>query len=198
MSDITFELIAEANKQIKTTPVKGKDYAEVNQRIKAFRMVCPDGGISTEILSHDGGLVVMKATVTDGTGRVLGTGTAFERQDASYINKTSYIENCETSAVGRALGMCGYGIDTAICSYEELSNAIQAQNAAPAQDAAPAQSADHGINEAHWNALKALAKKKGKSMKSIGESFGFSKASECTFTIWNQAMSTLDALPDKA
>lgn len=198
MSEITFERIAEANKQIKTTPVKGKDYAEVNQRIKAFRMVCPDGGISTEIISHDGGLVVMKATVTDGTGRILGTGTAFERQDASYINKTSYIENCETSAVGRALGMCGYGIDTAICSYEELNNAIQAQNAAPSQDAAPAQDADSGINEAHWNALKALAKKKGKSMKSIGESFGFSKASECTFKIWSQAMSTLDVLPDKA
>ena len=38
--------------------------------------------------------------------------------------KLSYLENCETSAVGRALGMLGYGIDGAICSAEERANRI--------------------------------------------------------------------------
>ena len=124
----TFEEIARANLSIKTTPVKGKDYAEVNQRIKAFRQVFPNGGIVTEIIQLENGIVTMKATAYDENGHILGTGTAQEKEESSYINKTSYIENCETSAVGRALGMCGFGIDTSIASAEEVANAIANQN----------------------------------------------------------------------
>ena len=54
-------------------------------------------------------------------------GYAQEKESSSFINKTSFIENCETSAVGRALGMCGFGIDTSIASYEEVQNAINNQ-----------------------------------------------------------------------
>jgi hypothetical protein len=71
---------------------------------------------------------MFKATITDGQGRILGTGTAFELQAASFINNTSYIENCETSAVGRALSMCGIGIDDAVSSYEEVANAMLNQD----------------------------------------------------------------------
>lgn len=42
---ITYEDIKKANDAIKTTDIKGKEYAEVNQRIKAFRMVYPEGFI---------------------------------------------------------------------------------------------------------------------------------------------------------
>ena len=125
---ITFEQIVNANKTIKTTDVKGKDYAEVNQRIKAFRMVHPNGSITTDIISLENGLVTMKSTITDENGVVIGTGLAQEKESSSFINKTSFIENCETSAVGRALGMCGFGIDTSIASYEEVTNAINNQN----------------------------------------------------------------------
>ena len=59
--------------------------------------------------------------------RLLGTGTAYEKENSTFINKTSYIENCETSAVGRALAMCGIGIDTSIASAEEVQNAINNQ-----------------------------------------------------------------------
>ena len=124
----TFEDIKAANQTIKTTDIKDKAYAEVNQRVKAFRMVYPMGTIATEILSLADGIVTMKATALDGEGHVLATGHAQEKETSSYINKTSYIENCETSAVGRALGMCGFGIDTSICSAEELSNALENQN----------------------------------------------------------------------
>ena len=124
---ITFEEIKKANEQIKTTDIKGKEYAEVNQRIKAFRMCFPNGSISTEILFLADGIVTMKATVCNEDGQVLGTGTAQEKETSSYINKTSYIENCETSAVGRALGMCGFGIDTSVASAEEVQNAIHNQ-----------------------------------------------------------------------
>lgn len=121
--DIKYADIEKANKTLKAQDIKGKDYIEVNQRIKAFRMLYPMGCISTEIVSLEGGVVVMKATVADETGRVLGTGLAYEKESSSYINKTSYIENCETSAVGRALGMCGLGIDTSVASAEEVQNA---------------------------------------------------------------------------
>lgn len=123
---ITYEQIAKANKTIKMVDIKGKDYAEVNQRIKAFRMICPNGSIETEIISNDGSVCVIRAIVMDEAGNLLGTGTAYEKEGSSFINKTSYIENCETSAVGRALAMCGIGID-AVASLEEFQNATLQQ-----------------------------------------------------------------------
>jgi hypothetical protein len=126
---ITYADIEKANSTIKTTDIKGKDYAEVNQRIKAFRMVYPQGSLPTEIISIDNGIVIMKCTVLDEDGRILATGHAYEKENSTFINKTSYIENCETSAVGRALGLAGFGIDTSIASYEEVENAILQQNA---------------------------------------------------------------------
>lgn len=133
---MTFEKLQKANETIKTTNIKGKEYAEVNQRIKAFRMLHPDGTIETSILSDDGERCVMVARVFDEVNHLLGTGTAFERADSSFINKTSYIENCETSAVGRALAMCGIGIDTSIASKEEVENAINNQTKSTPTEAA--------------------------------------------------------------
>ena len=128
----TYEDIKKANETIKTTDIKGKEYAEVPQRIKAFRMCYPTGSIVTEMVSNIAGICIFRATVgfTDENGgcHILGTGTAYEREDSSFINKTSYIENCETSAVGRALGMAGFGIDTSVASAEEVQNAINNQN----------------------------------------------------------------------
>ena len=91
-------------------------------------MVClpecfPEGTIRTELVSDDGTVCIFHAYVSDGE-TLLGTGTAFERADSSFINKTSYIENCETSAVGRALGMAGFGISASIASAEEVQNAM--------------------------------------------------------------------------
>lgn len=133
---MTYEDLEKANKTIKTTDIKGKEYAEVNQRIKAFRMCYPEGYIKTEIISNENGVCVIKAQVgnyeKDENGlilvRILGEGTAYEKEGSTFINKTSYIENCETSAVGRALGMCGFGIDTSVASAEEVGNAILQQN----------------------------------------------------------------------
>lgn len=133
----TFEEIQKANSTIqtmgiertnkKTGRIEVKEYAEVNQRIKAFRMVYPMGFIKTDIVSLEDGVVTMKAVV--GVGEfILGTGYAQEKETSSYINRTSFIENCETSAVGRALGMCGFGIDTSVASFEEVANAIKNQD----------------------------------------------------------------------
>lgn len=127
MEKITYQQIKEANDSTKTTDIKGKEYTEVNQRIKAYRMVYPNGSITTEILRLEDGVVLMKATILNEDGVVIGTGLAQEKEDSTFINKTSYIENCETSAVGRALGMCGFGIDTSVASAEEVKTAMANQ-----------------------------------------------------------------------
>ena len=136
---INYEQIAKANESIRTTDIKGKEYAEVNQRIKAFRMVHPNGVIETTIVSLEFdekgfGTVLMKATILDDEDRMIGSGYAQEKENSTFINKTSYIENCETSAVGRALGMCGFGIDTSVASAEEVANAIANQEEEKATD----------------------------------------------------------------
>ena len=128
---MTYLDLSIANETIKTTDIKGKEYAEVNQRIKAFRMVYPQGFIDTEMLSNENGVCIFKAMAgyydIDGSINWLGIGHAYEKENSSFINKTSYIENCETSAVGRALGMAGFGIDVSVASAEEIQNAINNQ-----------------------------------------------------------------------
>jgi len=119
--------------KMKTVNIKGKEYVEVNERIKAFREMYPTGSIITEIISHQDGVVVMKATaIIDGhVGHVRATGHAYEKEGSTFINKTSYLENCETSAIGRALGSLGIGIDTSVASVEEVANAIKQQGGDP-------------------------------------------------------------------
>lgn len=124
---ITFEDLKKANDSIVTTEIKGNQYAAVSQRIKAFRMLFPTGMIATDIVSNENGVCIIKATVgflnENGERQILGTGIAYEKENSSFINKTSYIENCETSAVGRALGMCGLGIDSDVASADEVQTA---------------------------------------------------------------------------
>lgn len=137
---MTYEELKKANETIvtmtiehrdnKTGKMVGKEYAEVNQRIKAFRMCYPEGFIHTELISNADGCCIFRAKVgyEDERGHhVLGTGTSWEKETSSFINKTSYIENSETSAVGRALGMAGFGIDLSVASAEEVQNAINNQ-----------------------------------------------------------------------
>ena len=115
-----YKQLQEINNTLKTTDIKGKAYTEVNQRILGFRQLYPNGTIETEILSNENGVCVMEAIIKDEEGKILAKGHAFETQGSSYINKTSYIENCETSAIGRALGVLGIGAETSIASKEEI------------------------------------------------------------------------------
>ena len=129
---ITYTQIEEVNKTLNTLDIKGKEYVDVAERIRAFRMLYPTGSIQTEMISNENGVCIFKAIVgyynEDATLlHILGTGTAYEKEDSSFINKTSYIENCETSATGRALGMAGIGINTSVASADEVLNAINNQ-----------------------------------------------------------------------
>lgn len=112
---------------MKTVNIKGKEYVEVNERVKYFIKEYVGWSIETEMLSNQDGVCVFKALIRDEGGVLRATGHAYEKESSSFINKTSYIENCETSAVGRALGFLGIGIDTSIASSDEVSNAIKNQ-----------------------------------------------------------------------
>ena len=117
--------------KFKTTNIKGKQYVEVNERVKAFRAL-PEFktmSLETEIYAVDSESVIIRAVVRDEAGRIVSTGFAHEEKSSSNINRTSYIENCETSAVGRALGMLGIGIDTSIATADEVETAIANQEA---------------------------------------------------------------------
>jgi len=134
-----FKQLQEVNKKLQTIDIKGKDYVEVNKRIMAFRELYPHGSINNEIVSNNDGVIIMQCVVSntdiyisnDGevssATTILAVAHAYEKEGNGFINKTSYIENCETSAVGRALGMLGIGVDTSVASYEEVANAIHQQ-----------------------------------------------------------------------
>lgn len=113
--------------KFKTVNIKGKEYVEVNERVKFFRQKYEGWSIETELISDENGVCSFKAIIKDENGVVKSTGHAYEKESSSYINKTSYIENCETSAVGRALGFLGIGIDTSIASSDEVTNAVNNQ-----------------------------------------------------------------------
>lgn len=139
---ITFEQIQKANEGMNGIDFKGKNYVMVNSRVTAFRKLFPEGFIHTDLLSLENGVAVMQSKVgyyENGVEKVLGTGMAYEKESTSYINKTSFIENCETSAVGRALGFLSLGNDDSICSAEELVNAIKTQEQIKAREKAEAQ-----------------------------------------------------------
>ena len=154
---------AEANARLATVNIKGKEYVQVNARILAFWDVFPEGQIATEWLVLDDAWCVCKATVSN-MGVVLATGTAFEVRSAGAINKTSYIENCETSAIGRALGIAGIGTDGAIASAEEVLGAVAQQERIPENagmvDIAAARSA-------YETALRNYCQRAGKDMAEV-------------------------------
>jgi len=114
--------------KLKTTNIKGKEYVEVNERLIYFRENYKDWALTTEIIELDDTRCVMKASIFDKNDRLVATGTAYEKESSSFINKTSFIENCETSAWGRALGNLGIGIDNSIGSADEVKNAIKNSN----------------------------------------------------------------------
>ena len=109
-----------------TVKIHGKEYKTVALRIEEFRKKHPGHTILTELVEANDTLVIVKATIS-WEGVVIATGYAEEVRTASKINRTSALENAETSAVGRALAFFGLG-GSEIASADEVANAIQQQN----------------------------------------------------------------------
>lgn len=114
--------------KLKTVNIKGKEYVEVNERLIYFRKNFPNYSLTTEVLEKTENSIMILAKVSDEAGRNIATGLAEEVKGSTFINKTSYVENCETSAWGRALANFGIGLDTSVASADEVKNAVANQN----------------------------------------------------------------------
>jgi hypothetical protein len=119
--------------KLKTVDIKGKAYVPVNARMMYFRTHEEFKGwsLESEIIELTATSVTIKAIIKNAEGRIIATGFANENKNDGYINKTSFIENCETSAWGRALSNLGIGIETSIASYDEVFTAQEKQAAPP-------------------------------------------------------------------
>lgn len=115
---------------MKAVNIKGKDYITVNERLKHFRAegVFTNWAILESIVSLDDKEGVFKVEILNEHGNLIVSAHAQEYRDSSYINKTSFLENGFTSALGRALGYLGIGIDASIATADEVTNAVQNQS----------------------------------------------------------------------
>ena len=121
--------------KLPTINIKGKEYVQVNERIGYFQSQkkYEKWGIETIKIKDEvcqikkDRLIQFRTVIFDENKMIRATGHAEEYMGSSYINKTSFIENCETSAIGRALGLLGIGIDSSIDTADTIGNAIENQ-----------------------------------------------------------------------
>lgn len=103
--------------------IHGRQYETVALRVQKFREKHPGFTLKTNIIRLDQEEVLIEAQILDDTGRLIANGHAQEFRQSSQINRTSYVENCETSAIGRALAAFGLS-GSEFATADELANAI--------------------------------------------------------------------------
>lgn len=127
-------------------PARGnpiQDYVTVAERIERFYERYPEGRLITHIVEHDAerGFILMRAEVyrNPDDASPAATGHAYELKSEGYVQRTSYIEVCETSSIGRALAMAGFEVKRGIASREEMEKSARiSREPAPARDKQPA------------------------------------------------------------
>ena len=121
---------------MKSINIKGKEYITVNERLKHFRTSADfkEWSITESIESLTEKEGIFKVVIKNSHGVEMASAHSQEYRDSSYINKTSFVENGFTSALGRALGYLGIGIDTSIASAQEMQNAIHNQEKSKKDD----------------------------------------------------------------
>lgn len=109
--------------------IRGKDYKTVALRIKEFRDNNPNWAIDTEILIEREEEIIIRAQILNSVGAVKATGIAHETkdEDVKKVNYTSWVENCETSAIGRALACFGMNPTEQFASADEMTEAVMKQ-----------------------------------------------------------------------
>jgi hypothetical protein len=111
---------------IPTVNIKGKKYSTVNERHKHLLEYFPEARFNEEVLFHDADRVIMKTELYI-SDTIYAVGHAEEFRNSSFINKTSALENCSSSALGRCLAAFGLS-GSEYASAEELVNALNNQN----------------------------------------------------------------------
>ncbi len=120
--------------QNKAMQIKGKDYVMVKDRVSYFNETYPNGSIVLVPLTDiKDDMSVFKAVVTPDVENPKRRFIAHAREikDDGYINKTSSLENAETSAIGRALAMMGIGVLDSMASADEVKTAQSGQEEKP-------------------------------------------------------------------
>ena len=127
--------------------IHGKEYRTVAERLELFHHQFKDvsKSIITEIISNDENSVMMKTVIT--IEQDVYTGHAVEVYNSSMINKTSALENCETSSIGRALASAGFG-GSEFASADEVTNAISQQKSMPKNEKEPQV---NNVDTSDWN-----------------------------------------------
>lgn len=109
---------------MKTINIKGKEYVEVKERVRYLAEEIKDYSITTEYNYYpERKLWVVKATLSIGDNVYTGLAQEIESDNYKEVNSTSALENCETSAVGRACAFAGIGIVDGIASVDEINKA---------------------------------------------------------------------------
>lgn len=124
---------------MKTINIRGKEYVTVNERLKAFRSQFKDYSLIGRIVEQTADSIVFEAQIIDDKGVVRANAFSRETVGKGGVNKFAMLENAETSAWGRALGNFGIGIDTAVCTADELNAKLQHESdveSAPAKQPA--------------------------------------------------------------
>lgn len=166
---------------MRTIDIRGKAYVPVTERIKEFRRLYPDYKFITEIVHFDDNSVIMVAKIYDQDNKLVANGHAQEDRNSSTINKTSFLEVCETSAIGRAIGAMGIGIDASMASADEVANALERQ-----------ESLRQKVNKNCITSLKMLADEKGSDFSSILSYYDLEKVEDMTMEQWQSAMQLLN------
>ena len=156
---------------LKTTNIQGTPYVEVNERLKHFRSTYIGYSLISEVVDINDTSITIKATIFDDKQNPIASGIAQEVKGSSFINKTSHVENCETSAWGRALGNLGIGIDTAVASYNEVANAkLNSSNSV--EDKGNAKSTKTKMTKGNYAVMKKSAENHRKNGKTWDEILG--------------------------
>jgi len=111
---------------LESIPLGKSEYVMVKTRLQYFRKHYENASIDTDHVFFDGESIMCKTKIHI-DGKLVATGMAYEEQDASLVNKTSFVECCETSSVGRALGMMAIGIDQSVDTATTIGAAIAQQ-----------------------------------------------------------------------
>lgn len=160
--------------------IQGKEYATVNERVaEAHEKWEGNLSIRTKVLESMDGFVRVKATIkhTNDAGTHIFVGHAEEQIGSSFINKTSALENAETSAVGRALAFAGFSTDASIASADEVANAMISQNNAPStkQNKDDSDFDESELENIDWNVEREkeihFGKYKGTAWKDINDGY---------------------------
>lgn len=180
------ERLVKANENIPTVNIKGKQYVMVKDRVKAFRKNFPGWSIVTRIVEMDDEHVVMSAIIQDENERIMATGHAREGKNDTPINRAgSFLEVCESSAIGRACGLLGIGIDDSFGSADEVAHANVAQKQ---DDYDPTEI----ISKAKLKNLRDLCELKGKSYEWMLNTAGVDSHEKITVQGYANVVKALD------